>query len=140
LKLTDIQKNLLCAIPQATIKKAPKEHHRTFLVSHTSFATMFYNITKIDILWNNFLCLHLRKMDHNAKPLELNYNLLHWFQRASVEAISSSAHQSGESLGTADSGVIFVISRSLSLTSFIVGLCFGSGCTQDLINAATYSS
>lgn len=43
----------------------------------------------------------------------------------SEEMISSSAHQRGESLGTASSALILVISLSLAVTFFIVGLSFG---------------
>lgn len=45
---------------------------------------------------------------------------------ASWDSISSSAHHSGDSLGVACSGVTFITCLNLEVTSFILGLCFGS--------------
>lgn len=49
-----------------------------------------------------------------------------WNYPASTESISSSAHQSGESLWPAASGEIGITSLNLLVTSFIVSLWLGS--------------
>lgn len=54
-------------------------------------------------------------------------------QLASVDIISSSAHQRGDNFGIAPSGSIPVISLNLTQTSFIVDLCLRSGLVHDLI-------
>lgn len=62
------------------------------------------------------------------------------YQVASTDKISSSAHQSGESLGVAWSGEITITSLNLEVTSFIVGLCLGSGWMQSWITSQITSS
>lgn len=59
---------------------------------------------------------------------------------ASTDKISSSAHQSGESLGTAWFGVIGITCFSFSVTSFIVGLFLESCCVQSLITSQITSN
>lgn len=62
-------------------------------------------------------------------------------QLASTDRISSSAHQSGESLGVAASGEIAITALNLEVTSFMVGLLLGSGLMQAwMISQMIFSS
>lgn len=75
----------------------------------------------------NSIWFRTQQQKHGKKRMQIYSGFNFTDQLASVDRISSSAHQRGDSFGVAPSGPIAVISFNLAAISLIVGLSLGSG-------------